>query len=187
TGTVDRSLGSAFKWLKVSSGDTSHVMVVGNFDVVPQTGTVTFPKAGTWYDHMSGTTFTATGAAQAITLQPGAYYVYLNRTLKDTVVSPPPPPPPPPLPPVTDLEVSIYPNPIAAGFKILLALPRSTPTAVFLLTTTGQTVKTVSQQTRIAGRHTLSFDRKALGVASGVYYLKVVTLSGTKITPIILQ
>ncbi|HEY0057784.1 MAG TPA: alpha-amylase family glycosyl hydrolase [Flavisolibacter sp.] len=187
TGTVERSLGSAFKWLKVSSGDSSHIMVVGNFDVVPQTGTLTFPKAGTWYDHMTGTTFTASGAQQSITLQPGAYYVYLNRTLKDTVVSPPPPPPPPPLPPVTTMEVSIYPNPIAAGFKIELALPRSTPTAVLLLTTSGQTVKTVSQQTRIAGRHTLSFDRKALGVASGVYYLKVVTLSGTKIIPIILQ
>lgn len=186
TGTVDRSLGSGFKWLRVSSGDSSHLVVVGNFEIVPQSGTVTFPKAGTWYDHMTGTTITATGAAQSISLQPGAYFVYLNRNLKDTVVVPPPPPPPPPN--VTRFETRIFPNPVAAGFKLEISLPQSTLTSVVLINNAGQIVRTVSQGSRTAGRHTIPLNRKALGLPSGLYYVKVTTSSsGTNVTRIILQ
>lgn len=75
---VERSLGGAFKWMKVS-GNQGKVVVVGNFDVVSQTGTVTFPGSGTWYDRITGATITATGSAQNITLQPGEYHVYLSQ------------------------------------------------------------------------------------------------------------
>ncbi|MBA2249749.1 MAG: T9SS type A sorting domain-containing protein [Chitinophagaceae bacterium] len=77
TGTITENFSSGFKWLKVSQG-TGNILVVGDFDVVPQSGTVTFQNAGTWYDYLTGTTITATGAAQLISLQPGEYHVYLN-------------------------------------------------------------------------------------------------------------
>ncbi len=54
------------------------VVVMGNFDVVSQTGSVTFPSAGTWTDYLNGAQITATGASQSFTLQPGEYHVYLN-------------------------------------------------------------------------------------------------------------
>ena len=74
---VERSLSGAFKWMKVS-GTQGKIMVVGNFDVVTQTASVTFQNSGTWYDRITGATITATGAAQSITLQPGEYHVYLS-------------------------------------------------------------------------------------------------------------
>jgi len=52
--------------------------VMGNFDVVSQTGSVTFPSAGTWTDYLNGAQITATGVSQSFTLQPGEYHVYLN-------------------------------------------------------------------------------------------------------------
>jgi len=74
---VERSLNGGFKWLKVS-GDPGKILVIGNFDVTPQTGSVTFQDAGSWYDLLTGTTISATGATQSITLQPGEYHVFLN-------------------------------------------------------------------------------------------------------------
>ena len=83
-------------------------LVIGNFDVVPATGSVTFQNAGTWYDYLNGTTFTATGTAQNITLQPGEYHVYLNRNVTNVVTTP-----------VIDINnqpatfiIFVYPNPL---------------------------------------------------------------------------
>lgn len=75
---ISYDLSGAFKKLQVTS-DSLDITVIGNFDVVAASGTVTFQNAGTWYDYLSGTTRTATGAAENIILQPGEYYVYLNR------------------------------------------------------------------------------------------------------------
>ncbi|MDQ6762809.1 MAG: alpha-amylase family glycosyl hydrolase, partial [Bacteroidota bacterium] len=75
--TTQQDFTGAFKYLKLSQGGAS-IVVIGNFDVVSQTGSVTFQNAGTWYDYLNGTTITATGAAQSFTLQPGEYHVYLN-------------------------------------------------------------------------------------------------------------
>ncbi len=77
---ISYDLSSAFKWMKIS-GPSLTMMVVGNFDVGTQSGTVTFPSAGTWYSYLTTNTITATGAPQIITLQPGEYYVYTNSNI----------------------------------------------------------------------------------------------------------
>jgi 1,4-alpha-glucan branching enzyme len=78
TGTINRNFAGAFKWMTINSG-AGKLVVIGNFDVVPQTGSVTFPTAGTWYDYLnSPATFAATGGSQSFTLQPGEYHVYLS-------------------------------------------------------------------------------------------------------------
>ena len=74
---VQQDFTGAFKTLKLSQAGAS-IVVMGNFDVVPTVGSVTFQNAGTWYDYLNGTTITATGGAQPFTLQPGEYHVYLN-------------------------------------------------------------------------------------------------------------
>jgi len=75
---ITKDLSGAFKWLKVDQA-SNHLVVIGNFDVVAQTGSVTFPTAGTYYDYLNGTTITATGSSQSFNLQPGEYRVYLNQ------------------------------------------------------------------------------------------------------------
>lgn len=77
TGTITYDLSGAFKWMEVYDNSLK-VVVIGNFDVVSQTGSVTFPGAGTWYDFLNGAPITATGVAQSFTLQPGEYHVFLN-------------------------------------------------------------------------------------------------------------
>lgn len=78
TGFISRSLGGGFKWLTLNSGG-GKVVVVGNFDVVAQGGSVTFPAAGTWYDYLNAPgTFLATGGSQFINLQPGEFHVYTS-------------------------------------------------------------------------------------------------------------
>lgn len=74
---VQQDFTGAFKTLKLSQAGAS-IVVIGNFDVVPQTSSVTFQNAGTWYDYLNNTTITATGAAQSFILQPGEYHVFLN-------------------------------------------------------------------------------------------------------------
>ncbi len=78
TGFISRSLGGGFKWLTLNSGG-GKVVVVGNFDVVPQGGNVTFPTSGTWFDYLNApATFSATGGSQFINLQPGEFHVYTS-------------------------------------------------------------------------------------------------------------
>lgn len=65
------------------------VTVLANFDVVPQTRTITFQSTGNWYNYLSngtgtglngpgGTTLNVTSAYQSVTLQPGEYHVYIT-------------------------------------------------------------------------------------------------------------
>lgn len=75
---ITYNLNGAFKWMQVTQSISS-LVVIGNFDVAVQNGSVTFPSPGMWYDYLNGTTIIATGASQSFTLQPGEYHVYLNR------------------------------------------------------------------------------------------------------------
>jgi hypothetical protein len=68
TNNVTWNLGSGFKWMILNELGL-RVLIMGNFDIQAQTGTVTFPVAGTWYSYLTGTTFTATGSAQSLLLQ----------------------------------------------------------------------------------------------------------------------
>ncbi len=78
TSNITYDLGGNFKKLQVNSGALK-ITVVGNFGVVTETGNVTFQNNGTWYNYLQGGTRNATGLSESITLQPGEYYVYLDR------------------------------------------------------------------------------------------------------------
>ena len=77
TGTVNKNLAGAIKWMNVS-GPSLQVMVEGNFDVQQQTGSVTFPGTGTWYNLFTGKDTTVTTATSNVTLLQGQYNVYVN-------------------------------------------------------------------------------------------------------------
>jgi 1,4-alpha-glucan branching enzyme len=72
------NMSGAIKWISNYS-PTAQVVAFGNFDVVQQTGTVSFPSTGTWYNLFTGadTTISTTSLVN-ITLQPGQYAVYVN-------------------------------------------------------------------------------------------------------------
>jgi len=52
-------------------------VVVGNFNVTPQTANITFPANGTWYDFMNPSqTLTISGSTYSKSLAPGEYHIY---------------------------------------------------------------------------------------------------------------
>ncbi|MBA2761970.1 MAG: T9SS type A sorting domain-containing protein, partial [Segetibacter sp.] len=179
SGSIDRSLASGFKWLKLSSGDTSHLFVVGNFDVNASSGNVTFPSAGTWYDYLTNTTITTTGTTQSFNLQPGEYHVYLNRDVNNNA----------PTPVITIpasgnvLEAKIFPNPVQSGFTVELYLPQSGKTSFELLNVAGQQAGVLKQGFMIKGKQQVTFNKTHL--PRGQYYLKIITTKETKILKLI--
>jgi 1,4-alpha-glucan branching enzyme len=181
TGTIDRSLNGAFKWIKVSSGDSSHLLVVGNFDVNAQTGTVTFPVAGNWFDYLNNTTFTATGGAQSISLQPGEFHVYVNRNVNNLSVTP-----------VTNiaggsdvLEANLYPNPAASSFVLAMQLPQSGNVQVELYNALGQPVADLYNGFLAKGSHEINLKRK--NISKGIYYVRLTTRGAEKTIPVTFQ
>ncbi len=76
------SLNTAIKTIQLNGSDGTNVEVVGNFDVVPQTGGISFPSTGTWYDNITGTSINVTATPYPMTLAPGEYHLYSNTLLK---------------------------------------------------------------------------------------------------------
>ena len=167
TNQISENFSNGFKWLEVTT-DTSKICVVGNFDVVSQTGSVTFQNAGTWYDYLDGTTFTATGAAQDISLQPGEYHVYLNRNVVSTIATP-----------VTSINIpsnnlliKVYPNPVLKNAAIGVTVPESGKVEIDLFNVAGQTLRNIYSGFLVKGAHTINFGNTER-LAAGMYVIKV--------------
>lgn len=74
-------LAGPIKTIQLKDASTN-VEVIGNFDVVPQTGSISFPATGTWYDNISKTSINVTTLPYSMTLQPGEYHVYSSVALQ---------------------------------------------------------------------------------------------------------
>jgi hypothetical protein len=61
------------------NSSTGKLVIVGNFDVFGQSGNVTFPSAGTWYEYLNApATFNATGFSQNFFLNPGEFKIFTS-------------------------------------------------------------------------------------------------------------
>jgi len=180
--TITRSMGGGFKWLTIRSAtDSSMLCVVGNFDVTSQTGSFTFPAGGTWYDYLNGNTFTATGSAQTMTLQPGQFHVFLNRNVVNAVVTP-----------VTginavgnDLRVRVYANPAGDNSVIELNIPENGNVQLDLWNAPGQKVTTVFSGFLAKGKHRFSLNSVARNLPAGNYLMRVQSKNKSSVTRLI--
>jgi 1,4-alpha-glucan branching enzyme len=177
SGNIDRSLTSAFKWMRVS-GDTSFIVVVGNFDVMPVTGSVIFQNPGTWTDYLTNATITATGASQQISLQPGEFHVYTMHA--NTFVA---------VPGMqvsgTTLDARVYPNPAHGVFNMDLYLPESGYTVISLYNSAGQSVGQLKKSFMLKGEQTIVVPARQM--AKGNYYVRIQNKNHVKVVPLILQ
>lgn len=82
TTSFQYNLGGAFKYIILKGSDGTNVLVVGNFDVAPQSATISLPSSGTWVDNLSSATLNVANNAVSITLQPGEYHLYSTTKLK---------------------------------------------------------------------------------------------------------
>lgn len=167
---LGRNLGGAFKSMTIrSANDTSMLCVIGNFDVVAQTGSFAFPTGGTWYNYLNGGTFTATGSAQNITLQPGEFYVYLNRNLINAVVTSTPGT----VNATGEWWANVYPNPGSAASVIELNVAQTGMVEINLINKTGQQIGGVFKGILAKGRHQVPLNGKINNLPSGAYFLKI--------------
>ena len=179
---VDQSLSGAFKWIKLTT-DTSNLLVVGNFDVTPTTGTITFQNSGTWYDYLANTPYTATGSPQTISLQPGEYHVYVNRNVGNATTTP-----------VTNipwndnlLEARLFPNPVQDEVTVEMNVPKSGTVQIIVVNSIGQSAGKIYSNFLTKGKHLLPFHIADFGGKPGTYYLQIKTKEGSKTIPILIQ
>ena len=182
--TVAKNMGAAVKTMTIrSAADSSVIMVVGNFDVNPQTGTVVFPTTGTWYDYLNSGTFTSTGTAQNINLQPGEFHVYLNRNLINAVTTP-----------VNNVPVSgnalqayVYPNPAQGNSTLELFVPQTGRVEVILVNSVGQNIKTIFAGNLSKGKQLLPLSDKINNLPAGTWFLHVQAAGRSALTKLVIQ
>jgi hypothetical protein len=180
--TATYSLTGAFKTLGLNATDLS-VEVVGNFDVVPTTGNVTFPTQATWYEYFTGATIAATGSPQSITLQPGEYRVYLSQNLSlTTAVSS-----------VSSrddsLQLKIMPNPASAGAQVQYVIPDAGNVTLEVYSMTGQQVGVYQAGFISPGSAEIPLQSITgqAPLATGMYWLKLSVDSHYNICPFIIS
>ena len=149
------------------NGDSIKLVVVGNFDVTPQTATVSFPTDGFWYSLYSNKYQLVSGGSASVSLQPGEYYVYANKNLNNTVVTATPNI----SLPLLNTTISISPNPVRQAAILKYQLPESGKVQVKLLSQAGVVVDGIFNGWQNKGQQQLIINKK--GLAPGVYHISI--------------
>jgi hypothetical protein len=180
TNNVTWNTAGLFKSL-VLNDDSLKVVVIGNFDVTAQTGSVAFPTAGTYYSYLGNTYRTATGNAENITLQPGDYYVYTNRNINNTVVTAVNNPA---AAVANDLQISIAPNPVYGNADIQYSIPQSGNVTISIKNLNGIKIATLISAFKVKGTQTVALNSNGFNaqILSNGLYLLVLLFNGTRRT-----
>lgn len=175
TGNISYNLSGAFKTLTVTS-DSLKIVVIGNFDVTAQTAFVIFPYAGFWFSYLDNKYHLGTGNSESITLQPGEFYVYLNKNLNGTVVTA--------VDNVTNdisgMAIKIYPNPLQSSSVAEFNLPQSGNTNIIVYDISGKKLSVVYSGFKPNGKQTVSIP-KDIFPSSGTYFLQIEQNGKTKV------
>lgn len=181
---INRNLAGAFKSMTLRSAtDSSMLCVMGNFDVTAQTVSFTFPAAGTWYNYLTGATFTATGSNQSFTLEPGEFNVYLNRNLVNAVI--------------TSsgggpgiagniLSARVAANPVNHFSVLELYNPQSGKVLAEVLTINGQHLQSLLSGILAKGDHRITLAGKIDNLPAGTYIIRVKSAQQTSTTKFII-
>ena len=195
--TSDRivhSLNGPFKWLQLTT-DTSNIVVLGNFDVAASQSSITFPNAGTWYDYMTGATFSATGSGQSILLQPGEYKVYVNRNITNsggggtggggggtggggTVRA---------------FSAKVLPNLVnrtvsgIGAMDLVLEIPTAGNVMATLYNLAGQSLSVIQNGSLTSGVHRISMQQKVQTLSAGIYIIKVTAPGAQSVVRFVIQ
>ncbi|OAB25177.1 Por secretion system C-terminal sorting domain-containing protein [Flavobacterium fryxellicola] len=120
----------------LASSQLKDVLIVANFNVIPQNVPSGFPYTGTWYDLMDNTAITVMSTSAAITLQPGEFKIYGNKSASLAIA---------------DYEkapsIVLYPNPASNYFTLNEPISK-----VQIFSITGQMVKSF-EASQAAGYH----------------------------------
>ena len=169
---ISYSLQSAFKTFQVADS-TLGITVIGNFDVIPASGTVNFQNTGTWYNYFTGDSLVVNNTSQNFTLNPGEYRVYLNKKIRDTLSAPADTT----QVQISDLSMKIFPNPVSGGGSVVeYFLPEDGNTSIAVFNFMGQRLCTFNQGEQTKGGYTYPMSQLPFNVsllANGLYIMEI--------------
>ncbi|CAN1570621.1 Secretion system C-terminal sorting domain [Flavobacteriaceae bacterium] len=135
----------------LASTDLKDVLIIANFDVTAKNVSTGFQYTGSWYNLMDNTPYTVTDMNATISLQPGEFRIYGNKT--STLAT-------------TDFDVLndiyIYPNP-ASNYFVL----NTNTTKVQIYAISGQLVKTFDKSQAKDHQYNVS------DLESGMYFVRI--------------
>jgi glycosidase len=152
-----------------------NVVIIGNFDVVTQTATVTFPSTGTWYDYFEGTEVQIASAEQSIELQPGKYKMYttkkfdkpnldeyISTAIREVTTGHG----------TTAEKIKVYPMPATDHMNIQYSIPEPGPVTVDIFSMQGEKVESIRFDHQLKGSHTVRWDIRG-GTPKGLYLVRI--------------
>jgi hypothetical protein len=170
-----------FKTIQLN-GDSLKLVVVGNFDVIPQTNSVSFPADGTWYSVFTDKTQGVVNGTASITLQAGEYIVYANKNLSTQVITnilnvnmP-----------VLDMKTNFYPNPMKSISTLECNLPESGTLSLHAFNLQGQDVGVLYTGHKQKGFQKITINKNNLMNTPGVYFLTIQLNQKQKIQKILI-
>ncbi|MEM1327341.1 MAG: 3-coathanger stack domain-containing protein [Bacteroidota bacterium] len=83
-------------------------------------------------------------------------------------------------------ELTVFPNPVSTSAQVRFTLPESTPVSLVLFDSNGRLVKELQNSAKFqAGEH--QFNLEATGLASGIYYVVLISEATRKVKKIVVQ
>lgn len=161
--TLNLDGGQVTRSFQLSLGGT-HVTVVANVSITPQTAIVPFPADGVYTDQFSDLSVTASGGTAAVNLAPGGWHVFSNTTLSVDVED------------AAETPASFgidaaYPNPFASATTVDYHVESAGAARVRVFDALGRQVATLADGPHAPGPHSARFDGNAL--PSGVYFVRL--------------
>jgi glycosidase len=173
-----QNLGGAVKTINIANANLA-VVTYGNFDVVAQSTTITFPTTGTWYNYLTGSTLSVASTSMAMTLQPGEYAVYTSKPVTAAT----------PLATrqqqTASFKLSATPNPATGTTTIAYELPTAATATLVVQNLLGQTVRQLAPARQGAGAQTQALPLQSL--AAGVYLVKLTAGDLTQTTRLLVE
>jgi 1,4-alpha-glucan branching enzyme len=150
-------------------GSELNVIVTGNFDVTAQSGNINFPKTGNWMDIKDNSVLNVTQTSVSLSLQPGEYHVYADKTFDQ-------------LTPVKDishqepLNIDLISNPSFQTPRVRADLTRRGDVFITIYNVEGHLMYS-EKFTQLSGAQEIDI---ASPLSPGIYMIRIQTIQGSK-------
>lgn len=159
------NVSQAFKSMQIKSND-HNIQVVGNFDVRNLSSSVSFPRAGTYYEYFSGDSLIVGNNPIMITLSPGEYRLYSDVKINNNSV-------------LSYVEntteyfkhIQVYPNPAQDILHVDIHLNQVDQYQLTLFSTNGRAVINASDIPLFSGLNEVTLDISQ--IPTGLYFLEI--------------
>lgn len=166
--SLNYRLNSPMKYMSLQT-DSISLVVAGNFDIIPVTASVRFPRTGTWYDLKDSNSISVTAQFTDLTLMPGEYHVYTDRKLAVTT-------------PLRDLSdgiqsVRVIPNPSQGSARLEMIAVREDSLEIEIIGIDGKKLPWKNKVNVFPGTHAIDLRNP---FSPGIYLIRVVGVHGMK-------